>query len=134
MKKVKEYLKLNPASSVDIFIEEAGSKCELVHSLFVTIVNNSDLPIDEIDFGLGSWLEKSNGKSYYVGEITYQLKDSKYTDFYIKPNQKYSFCSEANLEERKNVLFGESRLIHKFKFDELTYGLEKDSCFVEFDD
>lgn len=145
MGQAKEYFnKIKPSdiSKVIINVELDNKKCKSSHPILVTVINNSSVPIDEINLEVGSWFIKKNGKSYFVGYEKVNIKDSKYTDFYIKPNSKHSFCAKAPNEEWTHKLSFENasitetrdKLFHTFKIDELYYGLIKDSCYIGFDE
>ncbi len=143
--KMNEYLstdEVNDISKVYIDVLLNTNKCKASHPLQITISNNSNKAIDNINLEIGSWLTKKSGKSYYVGNIIHNIKDDKYTDFYIEPRTNYTFCSQAPNEEWKykyegiSSLFGRKKvkLLHTFEIDALDYALINNGCFVGFND
>lgn len=143
--KAKDYL-LSPqrdVSKVEIYVELDKSKCTNPQNpLFIQIFNNSNLPIDRMRIEVGSFLEKKNGKTFFIEKVQLNLQDDKQQDFYIEPQSSHTLCVRAPHEDwtykYDSGLEGmvldpkKDQLIHSYNIDELKYYLLKDGCFVGF--
>lgn len=138
---------------VDLKID--SKLCDKDHPLSVDITNKSSSSINAFEITISSWLTKQSGKSYVVESIALKFQDSLETDFFIKPNQSFHFCSKApnKLWEQKEPLRVipsreeieamhsgiplPRKLIKEFPVNELGYGIVKrffyqDNCYIQY--
>lgn len=132
---------------VDIKID--SKLCNKNHPLLVDIINKSNSSIEAFSMSIGSWLEKSSGQSYFIEGITHSFQDSIETDFYIKPNQSFHFCSKAPNElweykKKEGASFmslidkgDKVKLVKKFSIYKLKYAVyqsafSKVNCYIKY--
>lgn len=111
----------------------------------IEISNKSNNPVSQIKFDVGSWLDKDNGNSIYVNSTKHHFKDGIKEDFYIKPGKTFYTCTRAPTiswkykkvynnpnNKYEGFTWKQDKIIKQFKVNELSYGLVKDSCYVDF--